>query len=123
VPVIEEYLAAVTGHQWDRLAQCVTDDVVRTGPFGDTYRGRDDYVAFIAGLMPRLPGYSMAVDRVAYSADGRVAIAQLSETVEVDGRPRRTPETLVFDLADDGRIAAIAIYTQHLDQPVPGLAR
>lgn len=108
--IVERYLRAVVEHDWEALADCLVEDVVRVGPFGDTYSPRDPYVAFLAGLMPSLPGYSMQVDRVVYAGD--VAVAQLSETVDVDGAPLVTPETLVFDLAPDGLIARIGIYIQ-----------
>jgi hypothetical protein len=97
-------------HDWEALAGCLVEDVVRVGPFGDTYSPRGPYVEFLAGLMPSLPGYSMRVDRILYA--GSVAVAQLSETVALDGTPTETPETLVFDLAPDGRIARIGIYIQ-----------
>lgn len=107
---MERYLEAVVGHDWDALADCLAEDVVRVGPFLDTYTPRGPYVEFLAGLMPGLPGYSMRVDRVLYQ--GNVAVAQLSETVEIDGMPLETPEALVFDLDDDGRIARIEIFIQ-----------
>ncbi|HEX6311362.1 MAG TPA: nuclear transport factor 2 family protein [Acidimicrobiia bacterium] len=109
--VVEQYLAAIVGHDWDGLRECVTDDVVRVGPYGDRYEGRDAYVAFLAATMPSLRGYEMVVDRVTYTGEGR-AFAELSETVEIDGRPVRTPEVLVFDLAPDGRITHVEIYIQ-----------
>jgi hypothetical protein len=96
----------MVAHDWGAMAACVTDDLVRTGPFCDTYRGKDDYVAFISELMPNLPEYSMRVDRVVY-ADG-VVMAELTESVGGTD----TPESLVFDLSDDGRIARISIYIQ-----------
>jgi ketosteroid isomerase-like protein len=108
--IVERYLDAVVSHDWEELASCLVEDVVRVGPFGDTYSPRQPYVAFLAELMPTLPGYSMRVDRVVYAGD--VAMAQLSETVEIDGAPLETPESLVFDLAPDGRIARIEIYIQ-----------
>ena len=110
--VVERYLEAVVGHDWEALASCLAADVVRVGPFGDTYTPRDPYVAFLAELMPSLPGYAMRVDRVLYA--GAVAVAELTETVEMQGKPVHTPESLVFDLAPDGRIARIAIYIQRL---------
>ena len=94
------------------MGSCLIDDVIRIGPYGDEYRGRNEYVEFIAALLPTLPGYVMELDRVVYA--GSVATAQLAETVEVDGRPLRTPEALIFDLAPDGRIARIEVYTQSL---------
>ena len=96
----------MVAHDWAAMAACVTDDVERTGPFCDVYKGKDAYVAFISELMPALGGYAMKVDRVVYAGD--VAVAELTETV--DGTD--TPESLVFDLADDGRIARISIYIQ-----------
>jgi hypothetical protein len=96
----------MVAHDWDAMAACVTDDLVRTGPFCDTYNGKADYVAFISELMPNLPDYAMRVDRVVY-ADG-VAMAELTESVGGTD----TPESLVFDLSPDGRIARISIYIQ-----------
>ena len=101
--IVERYLAAVTGHDWDALRDCVTDDVVRVGPFNDEYRGRDAYVEFLSGLMPVLPDYSMEVSRVTYT-DG-VAFAELAENVA----GTRTEEALVFELEGD-RIARIDIF-------------
>jgi ketosteroid isomerase-like protein len=108
--VVERFLHAMSCDEWDAMGACLTDDVVRIGPYLDEYRGRDEYVAFIKDLLPTLPGYLMEVDRVVYGES--VATAQLAETVEVDGLPLRTPEALVFDLAPDGRIARIEVYTQ-----------
>ena len=96
----------MVAHDWDAMAECLSDEVERVGPFSDVYRGKPDYVAFISDLMPQLGGYAMRVDRVVY-ADG-VVVAELTETV--DGSD--TPEALVFDLDASGRIARIAIYIQ-----------
>jgi ketosteroid isomerase-like protein len=116
--VVERYLDAIISHDWDALAACLSDDgFVRVGPWGDEYPGKLQYVAFIADLMPRLPGYEMRIDRVTYSGDGRIAVVELSETVEVDGKPQRTPEALVFDLDGDrenGRIGRIQVFIQTL---------
>jgi ketosteroid isomerase-like protein len=114
--VVERFLAAMVAHDWDTMGGCVADDVTRVGPYGDTYRGRTEYVAFLSQLLPTLPGYRMDVDRVVYSDDGRFAAAELSETVDIDGRPVRTPEGLVFDLDGDGRIQHLAIYIQQTGQ-------
>jgi hypothetical protein len=84
--------------------------VRRVGPFGDVYEGRDRYLAFLRELMPTLNGYRMQIERVVPSSDGSVTVVELSETVEIDSRPLRTPECLVFDIGPDDRISAIAIY-------------
>jgi ketosteroid isomerase-like protein len=121
VGVVERYLAAIIEHDWDALGACLADDgFTRVGPWGDEYGDKAEYVSFIADLMPKLPGYEMRVDRVTYSDDGWVAVAELTETVDVDGRRHPTPEALVFDLdgdGKDGRIRRIQVFIQ-----TPGVA-
>lgn len=102
--IVERYLAALTAHDWDGLRDCLSDDVLRIGPYNDEYRGRDAYVGFLAALMPALRDYSMEVARITYS-DG-VAFAELAETVA----GVRTDEALVFELAPDGRIARVDVF-------------
>ena len=109
--VIEKYLGALVEGDWDTFAGCLADDgFTRVGPYGDVKSTKAEYVAFLAALMPTLPGYSMDVTRVTYA--GELAFAELSETVEVDGTPLRTPECLTFELADDGRIRRVEVFTQ-----------
>jgi ketosteroid isomerase-like protein len=111
--IVEQFLDRMVAHDWDGVADCLASDVVRVGPFGDTYSPRDRYLAFLAELMPQLPNYSMNVARVTYQ-DG-LAVAELSETMDVDGAPLETPEALVFDLDAAGKIARIAVYIQRRD--------
>lgn len=106
--VVERYLDAVASQDWEAFGTCVTDDVHRIGPFGDEFHGKGPYTTFLRELMPTLAGYRMEVDRVIDL--GSTAFAELTETIEMDGRPMRTPECLVFDLAPEGRIRRIAIY-------------
>jgi ketosteroid isomerase-like protein len=110
--VVEDYLEAVATQDWQRMGATIRDDVVRIGPYGDVYSGRAAYVEFLSGLMPTLPGYAMDVAGVTYVDDGRRAIAELSETVTMDGTALVTPEVLLFDLDGDGRIARIEIFTR-----------
>jgi hypothetical protein len=56
----------------------------------------------------------MDITRITYG-DG-VAFAELSETVTVGGAPLRTPECISFELADDGRIRHIEVFTQNWPQ-------
>jgi hypothetical protein len=109
---VERFLAAMVGHDWAGMGTCVTDDVRRVGPFGDVYEGKGDYVAFISGLLPSLPGYRMDVERVTYAEGQRLAFAELAETVTMGDEARRTPEALVFGLSPDGLIRSIDIYIQ-----------
>ena len=112
--VVARYLEAIIAHDWDAFAACLSDGgFERVGPWGDAYRDKAEYVAFISDLMPKLPGYEMRVDRVTYSGDRRLAVVELTETVDVDGRRHPTPEALVFDL-DGDRIRRIRVFIQTL---------
>ena len=107
---VDDYLTAMAKHDFALLATAVSEDIVRTGPYGDVYRGRAAYVDFISELLPALPGHTLDVAAVTYSADGRRAFAEITETVQLDDSPLVTPEVLVLDLDDDGLIRAISIY-------------
>ena len=109
---VERYLGAVAGQDWDTLRSLVSDAVVRVGPFGDVFEGREPYVRFLQQVVPSLAGYRMDVARVVEVTGSRTLVAELSETAEVDGQPLVTPECLVFELDADGLIRHISIYIQ-----------
>ena len=112
--VVMRYLEAVAAHDWDTAERCLSPDVSRTGPFGDVYRGRDPYVAFLSQLMPTLVGYHMEIERVLPAGKGGTVVAQLTETVEMEGKPVVTPESLIFEIDDENAIREIRIYIQQL---------
>jgi hypothetical protein len=107
--VVESYLQAIVAHDWVGLADTLTPDVVRTGPYFDVFEGRDAYLAFISKLMPTLPNYSMEIKSISYVDNDRRAYAELAETVDVNGAPHTTPEVLVFEI-NDNRIGAVDIF-------------
>ena len=115
--IVERYLARLVAHDWDAMAACLADDVVRVGPFGDTYTPKGPYVAFLRDLLPKLSGYSMRVGRLLDHGD--TVVVELSETVEIDGSEVVTPEALVVDLDGAGLIARISIYIQRLEELPP----
>jgi len=110
--VVERFLTAMAGQDWDTMAACLSDGIERVGPYGDVYRGKREYIRFISGLIPTLEGYRMRVHRIVAGADGQTAMAELSETVEIDDRRIVTEEGLVFDLDAAGLIRHITIYIQ-----------
>ena len=109
---MHRYLEAVAAQDWDTAAMCLTEDVRRVGPFGDVYEGRERYLAFLSELMPTLAGYRMEMERLVLAADLNTVVAQLAETVEVEGKRVVTQESLVFELGEEGRIRDIRIYIQ-----------
>ncbi len=108
--IVERYLESLTAHDWTAFATCLADDFTRVGPYGDTYASKSEYVAFIADLLPRLPGYAMEITRVTYG--NGVAFAELAETVTVEGKPLRTPECISFELTEDGTISRVEVFIQ-----------
>lgn len=103
------YLDRLAAHDWAAVAECLHPEVVRVGPFGDTYSPRRPYVAFLAGLLPTLVGYDLTVERTL--GVGSVVVVQLTETMVIGGSTDVTHEVLVFDTAA-GLITRIAIYIQ-----------
>ncbi len=63
--------------------------------------------------MPKLVGYAMDLDRVTHAGDRR-AFAELTETVELHGKPMRTAEVLVFAFDGSGRIVRVDNFIQTL---------
>ncbi|MHB8669227.1 MAG: nuclear transport factor 2 family protein [Acidimicrobiales bacterium] len=110
--LIRRFLDHMVARRWEAMADCLSADVVRIGPYGDTYSPREAYVSFLSDLLPRLSNYRMEVSRVVVDEASGTGLAELAETLDLDGGSVRTPEALVFDFGDDGRIARIAVYIQ-----------
>lgn len=104
----ERYLDALARQDWHALAACVTDDVVRTGPYNDVVEGRDAYVAFLARTLASLRGYELRVARLIDAGD--TVVAELSETVDGPRGRRRADEAIVFDLASNGLIRRVGVF-------------
>jgi ketosteroid isomerase-like protein len=107
--MLEHYFAAMRACDWDALAQTLAEDVHRTGPFLDEVRGREAYVEFLAGVIPKLPNYALDVARIRPITGGG-AVVELSETIDRKGLRYTTPEALLFEFDADGRIARVDIY-------------
>ena len=117
-PVVRAYLEAVACQDWDTARDLLSDDVSRIGPFGDTYTGSAPYLEYLIAVMSSLRGYRMDIERVIEGSGTRTAVAELTETVEMDGAAVVTPEVLIFDLDDDDDvIRSIRIYIRHPAKP------
>lgn len=107
---VRTYLDRLVRHDWAAVTECLHPDVVRVGPFADTYTPRDRYVEFLSSFMPTLVEYHMDVGRVV--GRGSVVFVQLSESMEIAGSHDVTHEVLVFDTDTTGRITRIEIFIQ-----------
>jgi ketosteroid isomerase-like protein len=110
IATVTRFFDRMGAFDWEAMAACVAEDVTRVGPFRDVKTGRDDYRDFLAATIEALDGYRLDVQRI--WSDGERAVAQLSETLNVDGRARRTDEAIVLDLGPDGLIHRVEVYLQ-----------
>jgi hypothetical protein len=117
---VEDYVEFYGSHQWDKLRGVFdTGDFKRTGPYMDVFTDVNAYVDFLEGVVPTMGAeYELQVERIVYAPDHKVAFGQFIEHLEVDGTMKDIPETIVFDLNDEGRIRRMSLY---LKQP-EGLA-
>ena len=123
VATVTRFLDRMAAFDWDAMAACVAEDVARVGPYRDEKQGRQDYRDFLAATIEGLDGYRQEVQRI--WSDGDHAVAQLSETLNVDGRPRRTDQAIVLDLGADGLIHRVEVYLQraYFIDDEPAIAR
>lgn len=119
--VVERYLKCLGRQDWQGLAETLSEDVVRDGPFGDVVRGRDAYVEFLRGIVPQLVGYTLTVARVSPASD-RVAYVELSETFDVEGTRTEYPECLLYETGTNGLINRVSVFmkTPGGNAPVAG---
>ena len=112
--VVEDFVSSYNARDWKALAACFSvDDFERIGPYVDVISSSSEYVAFLERVVPTMgDNYALAIDRVVYVPDERVAYAQLIEHYEHEGQVRDTPEMIVFGLDDDGRVRRMRLYLQ-----------
>jgi SnoaL-like domain len=108
--LVRTYLDRLVRHDWTAVTECLHPQVIRVGPFADTYTPRDRYVDFLSTLMPSLVNYRMDIGR--FAIRDSVVFVQLSESMEIAGSQDVTHEALVFDTDDSGLITRIEIFIQ-----------
>jgi ketosteroid isomerase-like protein len=109
--VVERYFAAMMAHDWDGLRACLADDFSRDGPYPEhAWRGPDAYVAFVSGLLPGLRNHGVEVTRI--TPAGHVVHAELTETVELEGRQSTVRIANAFEVTADGRIRHVEVFVR-----------
>ena len=111
--VLERYFEALRSHDWASLAECLADDVHRTGPYLDVVEGKRAYVEFLSRVLPTLANYALTVTRIRKIGEAS-AVAELTETLDVEGVSRDFPEAIFFDFDEAGRILRVDIYVKKL---------
>jgi hypothetical protein len=113
---VVRYHEAMAAHDWPALRATLSDGFTRVGPYEEhAFADADAYTAFLADLLPRLRGHEVAITRV--SEAGEVVHVELTETVELDGRPSTVRVCAAFTMERDGRIGHIEVFVR---RPPPG---
>jgi hypothetical protein len=97
--------AVYDAHQWEQL-RTVFDhsDFKRTG-YNDLFTNVDKYVDFLEEIVPTFGAdYELETERIVYAPGEKAAFAQLIEHLELKGVMTDIPETIIFDLNDEGLI-------------------
>ena len=112
--VVEDFVRCYGQRDWEGLAKCFNDvDFERNGPYVDVISSKSEYLAFLQRVVPTMGGdYALILDRVVYGPERRVAFAQLTEHLRVDGEMTDIPEVIIFDLDDRNRITRMRLYLQ-----------
>ncbi len=124
VGAAERFLDRYNARDFDGLLECFSPtDFHRIGPYGDHIDSAAEYVAFLRDVVPTLGDrYRLLPERV-FHTGGAVAVAEVTEEYEVDGALRRTPEVILFELDDDGRITGMRLYVQRVHDVPPAGGR
>ena len=98
--VVAAYWAAAEARDWDAFGALLADDVIYHGPqTREQVRGRDPYIRFNVEGFPY--DWHLTVQRIV--GEGQHA----ASWIEFTGPEGTQPGLCFFELADDGKIAAI----------------
>jgi len=110
---VPRYFEAMMAHDWSALRSCLTEDFTRDGPYEEHVFGDPEtYIRFLADLLPTLRGQVVELTRL--RRDGDVVYSELTETIEVDGKPHTIRGCASFELADDGLIRHVEVFVRRL---------
>lgn len=108
-PMVAEYLDAMMRHDWPALRACLADDFERVGPYPEhVFPEPDGYVAFLAELLPTIPGHTVTVDRALSAGD--LAYVEVTERLTTADGPLRSRVCMAVELAPDGRLRRVEAF-------------
>lgn len=112
--IVRRYFEALVAQDWTRLASLLAADVVRNGPYRDDFEGRDDYVEFLRSTFASLRDYNLTIRSI--SGGAGTAVAEITETVTMNGSRLATDEAIVFEVRDSA-ITRVGVYLQESYDP------
>lgn len=112
--VVTRFWTAIHTHDWDEIAAVISPDFVRVGMRDndeDTCRGREAYLAFLAGVIGQMDHHELRTLRIFWSEDRRIAVSETIETIWADGQPSLAMRFAnVQEIDENGLIARLDIY-------------
>ena len=73
---------------------------------------------FLEEIVPTMGAdYELQIERIVYAPGEKVAFGQFIEHLEVKGVMTDIPETIIFDLNDEGLIRRMSLYIKHPGGP------
>src|SRR3954464_2482860 len=119
--IVQRYIKALGNKDWTAFADTLAEDgFERIGPFADLVTSKNAYVEFLDRVVTPLADYSLMPTRLIPSADGKVVLAETTESFLIDGTPTAFPEALVFDLDDAGLIRRVQVFMMRPGEAPPG---
>jgi hypothetical protein len=77
-------------------------------------------VDFLEEIVPTFGAdYRLQLERIVYAPGEKAASAQLTEHLELKGVVSDVPETIIFDLNDEGLIRRMSLYAKQAGGPAP----
>jgi ketosteroid isomerase-like protein len=107
--IVRHYFDALVARDWIRLSTLLAADVVRNGPYGDDFEGRDEYVGFLRSTFATLRDYDLRIRSI--SGGATTAVAEITETVTMNGARLATDEAIVFEVGESA-ITRVGVYLQ-----------
>ncbi|MCF2526009.1 nuclear transport factor 2 family protein [Yinghuangia soli] len=121
---VADFWKGVDSHDWDLVASTLADDFVRIGMRdneADTCRGKENYIAFVSGVISRMVEHELQSRFTFLSEDGRFAFNEAVEIITY--APGEEPLAMRFanylELNDEGLISKLDIFWKTPPQMPP----
>jgi hypothetical protein len=122
--VVAKFWIGIDTHDWDLIASTLADDFVRIGMRDDeedTCRGKANYLDFVSNVISKMDHHDLRTDRIYYSEDRRIAIAETVETIRPPGEETLSMRFVnVCELNEDGLIEKLDIFWKTPPRMPPG---
>lgn len=111
---VARFWRGIDSHDWALVESALANDVVRIGMQdneADTSRGKEAYMAFVKGVIRRFEHHDLRMVSNFRSTDGRIAVSECIETIQLPGEPRLTMRFIsTLELNDQGLIKKLDIF-------------